>query len=118
MPPRADAHGNEPSHHTIFWWFRLGEPATAYRLLERAVRFYTERDTGLIGNDDAGALSAWLVCTALGAFPVDPTSAVWLTFRPRVRRAAFRPQRCDACRAPTAPQESAGLWPRSLHVGE
>ena len=112
------AHGNEPSHHAIFWWFRLGQPATAYELLERAVRFYTDEDTGLIGNDDAGALSAWLICTALGAFPVDPTSATWLTFRPRVRDAAFRPPRCGACRAraPDAWPDAAavqqrGQWP-------
>ena len=47
---------------------------------------YTDADDGLVGNDDAGQMSAWYVAAALGFFPVDPTNATMLTFRPRVRR--------------------------------
>ena len=41
------AQGNEPSHHVIFWWFRLGQPAVAYELLERAMAFYTDQARGI-----------------------------------------------------------------------
>jgi len=103
------AQGNEPSHHVIFWWFRLGQPAVAYELLERAMAFYTDQDTGLTGNDDAGAMSAWLVCAVLGTFPVDPTNSTWLTFRPRaVGRVSLHPHRCDAC-APRHAQQALPL---------
>ena len=88
------SQGNEPSHHLIFWLFRLGghEPI-AYQRLAQVAAFYTDKPDGLPGNDDAGQLSAWYVCAALGVFPDDPTNAspaAMLRFRPivtSVRRA-------------------------------
>ena len=80
------AQGNEPSHHIIFWYFLLGKPEEAERHLSTVLRMYTTDDDGIIGNDDAGALSAWYVCAMLGFYPVDPTNATMLHFRPRVQR--------------------------------
>ena len=81
------AHGNEPSHHTIFWWFLLGRAEVAEGYLSKVLdTYYTDADDGLIGNDDAGQLSAWYVCAMLGFYPVDPTNASMLHFRARLQR--------------------------------
>ena len=53
--------------------------------LRQVVRMYTNASDGLPGNDDAGQMSAWLVLTMLGWYPVDPTNSSVLTFRPRVK---------------------------------
>ena len=79
------AQGNEPSHHVIFWYYLLGEHATARKYLDQVIRMYTDASDGLPGNDDAGQMSAWLVVTMLGWYPVDPTSSSVLSFRPRVK---------------------------------
>lgn len=48
---------------------------------------YTDNDDGLPGNDDAGQMSAWFLCTAMGFYPVDPTNPTMpLRFQKRVRR--------------------------------
>ena len=86
------AHGNEPSHHVILWLLLLGDESAAYHRLEQVMSMYTSSPDGLPGNDDAGQLSAWYVCVALGLFPVDPTSGAMLHFRPRVRSFVLRPQ--------------------------
>ena len=80
------AQGNEPSHHLIFWLMLLGKHEEAHRHLDRVIAMYTAADHGLIGNDDAGQLSAWYVCVLLGFYPVDPTNATMLRFPPRVAR--------------------------------
>lgn len=80
------AQGNEPSHHVIFWYYLLGRPDEAERHLATVLGMYTSADNGIIGNDDAGALSSWYVCVMLGFYPVDPTNATMLRFPPRVQR--------------------------------
>ena len=43
--------------------------------MARIVReLYRDNPAGLCGNDDCGQLSAWLVWSAMGFYPVDPVS--------------------------------------------
>ena len=61
---------NEPDLHAPFLYLYAGRPdrtATITRSL-LAEQYQAKRD-GLPGNDDAGALSAWYVWTALGLYP-------------------------------------------------
>lgn len=78
-------HGNEPTHHLIFWYQLLGKPDEMERLVRRAFDLYTTSADGLCGNDDAGQLSAWYVMVRLGLFPVDPLSPRLLRLRLRDR---------------------------------
>jgi putative alpha-1,2-mannosidase len=41
----------------------------------------------MIGNDDCGQMSAWFVLSALGFYPVDPVSAVYVFGSPLFDRA-------------------------------
>lgn len=69
------AHGNEPGHHVPYLYNTVKQPWRTAELLHRiATEFYTNTPAGLCGNEDCGQMSAWYVFTAMGFYPVDPTS--------------------------------------------
>ena len=68
-------HGNEPSHHIIYFYTLAGEPAKTSDLVRRVYsEFYHNSDDGLCGNEDAGQMSAWYVLSSLGFYEVEPAS--------------------------------------------
>lgn len=73
------AHGNEPSHHTLYLYAYAGQPwKTAEKVRQVCSEFYTTKPDGLIGNEDCGQMSAWYIFTALGFYPVHPTGGVFV----------------------------------------
>lgn len=69
------AHGNEPSHHTIYFYTMLGKPDKAADLIRKVTdEFYTSKPDGIIGNEDAGQMSAWYILSSLGFYQVEPAS--------------------------------------------
>jgi predicted alpha-1,2-mannosidase len=67
------AHGNEPSHHIIYLYAVVGEPAkTAEKVREVLETMYTDQPAGLCGNEDVGQMSSWYILSALGFYQVDP----------------------------------------------
>ena len=69
------AHGNEPSHHIIYLYSMLGEPAkAAARLRQVYDEMYFNGPEGLSGNEDVGQMSAWYVLSAMGFYQVEPAS--------------------------------------------
>jgi putative alpha-1,2-mannosidase len=50
---------------------------------------YRPAPDGLVGNDDLGQMSAWLVFTSLGFYPVAPSSNEYVIGRPFVDRATL-----------------------------
>ena len=83
-------HGNEPSHHVAYLYVLAGQPwRTQERLAQIVASQYKPTPDGLSGNDDLGQMSAWLVFTALGFYPVTPASGQYVIGRPFVRRATL-----------------------------
>ena len=81
-------HGNEPSHHLPYLYMYAGAPLkTQARLKQIVDSQYRPTTDGLVGNDDLGQMSAWLVFTALGFYPVAPGSNEYVLGRPFVERA-------------------------------
>ena len=67
------AHGNEPSHHTVYLYNYAGEPAKAAPLLREIMsNLYTEDPDGLCGNEDVGQMSAWYILSSMGLYQVEP----------------------------------------------
>ena len=67
------AHGNEPSHHTIYLYSLLGRQSKAAPLLRQVMtELYHAAPDGLSGNEDAGQMSAWLLLSAIGLYQVEP----------------------------------------------
>ena len=83
-------HGNEPSHHLAYLYMYAGAPLkTQARLKQIVDSQYKPAPDGLVGNDDLGQMSAWLVFTALGFYPVAPGSNEYVLGRPFVERAVI-----------------------------
>ena len=83
-------HGNEPSHHVAYLYAYAGQPwRTQERLTQIVESQYKPAPDGLSGNDDLGQMSAWLVFTALGFYPVAPGSNEYVIGRPFLDRAAL-----------------------------
>ena len=83
-------HGNEPSHHVAYLYDHAGAPwKTQERLKQIVDSQYKPTPDGLSGNDDLGQMSAWLVFTALGFYPVTPGSLQYAIGRPFVERAVL-----------------------------
>ena len=83
-------HGNEPSHHVAYLYDYAGAPwRTQERLAQIVDSQYKPTPDGLAGNDDLGQMSAWLVFTALGFYPVAPGSNQYVIGRPFVDHAAI-----------------------------
>ncbi len=79
-------HGNEPSHHLAYLYSYAGEPwRTQERLKQIVDSQYKPTPDGLVGNDDLGQMSAWLLFTAMGFYPVAPGSNQYVLGRPFAR---------------------------------
>ncbi len=97
------AHGNEPSHHVAWLYTCAGAPwKTQERVRRIATTLYRPGPEGLCGNDDCGQISAWYVFAALGFYPVDPASGVYVFGAPLVEEAvlALPEERRFTVRAP------------------
>lgn len=78
-------HGNEPSHHLAYLYMYANAPLkTQARLKQIVDSQYKPEPDGLVGNDDLGQMSAWLIFTSLGFYPVAPGSNEYVIGRPFV----------------------------------
>jgi predicted alpha-1,2-mannosidase len=69
--------GNEPDIHAPFLFSAWGDPDGSARWSRWVLRaFYREGPAGLPGNDDGGTMSAWLVFTELGLYPLAGTDTL------------------------------------------
>ena len=84
------AHGNEPSHHTIYLYTLLGENDKAADRIRQVIdEFYTTKPDGLAGNEDAGQMSAWYILSNLGFYPVEPAGARYWFGTPMFEQASI-----------------------------
>ena len=83
------AHGNEPSHNTIYMYNFIGQPTKTQRYVRQVMdEFYTDERDGLSGNEDCGQMSAWGVFSSLGFYPATPASGYYVLGVPRFNHAA------------------------------
>lgn len=77
------AHGNEPSHHIAYLYAYAG---AHWKTQERARNImetqYNSRPDGLCGNEDCGQMSAWYVFSAMGFYPANPASGIYILGSP------------------------------------
>lgn len=85
------AHGNEPSHSTLYLYQVAGQ---GYKTAEK-VRFvlrnmYQPIPAGLCGNDDCGQMSAWYVFSSLGFYPMNPVNGEYVFGSPMFNKAVIK----------------------------
>ncbi len=84
-------HGNEPSHHVIYFYTLVGErDKTARRVRDVFDKFYLPKPDGLCGNDDCGQMSAWYVFSALGFYPFNPCGGTYVLGAPQIPKATVK----------------------------
>ncbi len=67
------AHGNEPSHHTLYLYDYAGAPWKTQELARKVMdELYHTGPDGLCGNEDMGQMSAWYVLSSMGFYEVAP----------------------------------------------
>lgn len=87
------AHGNEPSHHVTYMYAFAGNQwKTAEKVRQVMKEFYTDKPEGLAGNEDVGAMSSWYVMSALGFYPVNPASGIYVFGSPLFDKATLKLQ--------------------------
>ncbi len=102
------AHGNEPSHHTVYLYNFAGRPDKTQQLVDQVrSTFYNATPCGYAGNDDCGQMSAWYIFSALGFYPFNAGSAEYVLGTPLFSRAVLHlPNGKDF--VITAPKKKAG----------
>jgi len=78
------AHGNEPSHNTIYMYNFVGQPTKTQKYVKQVLDdFYSDRRDGYSGNEDCGQMSAWAVFSMTGFYPATPASGSYVLGLPR-----------------------------------
>ena len=76
-------HRNEPGHHFIYLYNYAGKSRkTQEKIWEHTPLNYRNAPDGLSGNDDCGQMSAWLVFSSMGFYPVCPGSGEYVVGSP------------------------------------
>lgn len=85
------AHGNEPAHHVAYLYNYAGQYWKTQSLIhEICTKMYSAKPDGLCGNEDCGQMSAWFIFSALGFYPVHPSSATYSIGKPMVQSAVIQ----------------------------
>lgn len=67
--------GNEPSFHIPYLYNYCGQAYKTQRKIHELLRlWFTDSPLGICGDEDGGAMSAFLVFSAMGFYPVNPAS--------------------------------------------
>ena len=84
-------HGNEPCHQIAYMYDFIGRHDKCARAVQHILQTeYLNSPGGLSGNDDAGQMSAWYIFSALGFYPVCPSSPRYYLGCPQFHRADIK----------------------------
>jgi predicted alpha-1,2-mannosidase len=85
-----DAQGNEPSNHVPYLYPFAGAAWKTQYWVRKVAALYNNTPAGIPGNDDCGQLASWFVFAALGFYPVNAATGVYVIGSPLVNRATIR----------------------------
>jgi predicted alpha-1,2-mannosidase len=84
-----DAQGNEPSNHIPYLYPFAGAAWKTQHWVRKVAALYNNTPAGIPGNDDCGQLSSWYVFAALGFYPVNAATGVYVIGSPLVHHATL-----------------------------
>lgn len=77
------AHGNQPIQHMLYLYNYAGEPWKSQEHIRDAMnKLYQATPDGYCGDEDNGQTSAWYIFSAMGFYPVCPTSSQYVIGAP------------------------------------
>ncbi len=84
------SQGDEQCHHVAYLYNYAGAPwKTQEHVRDIMARMYSNKPDGLCGNADCGQMNAWYIFSALGFYPVNPVTGVYVIGSPVVDRATL-----------------------------
>ncbi|WP_343707747.1 GH92 family glycosyl hydrolase [Flavobacterium sp.] len=85
------AHGNQPIQHMIYLYNYAGEPwKTQYWSREVMNRLYKPTPDGYCGDEDNGQTSAWYIFSAIGFYPVCPSTEEYVLGAPLFKKTTLQ----------------------------
>lgn len=85
------AHGNEPSHHVAYLYDYAGQPWKTQQYVARILNeLYNNSSSGYSGNEDCGQMSSWYTFSAMGFYPVNPASGIYMIGSPVLKEATIK----------------------------
>jgi len=85
------SQGDEQCHHVAYLYSYAGAPyKTQERVRQVMATLFDDTPIGQCGNVDCGQMSAWYVFSALGFYPVNPVSGIYVLGSPVITKAVLR----------------------------
>ena len=85
-----DAQGDEPSNHNAYLFPFAGAAWKTQYWVRKVAALYNNTPAGIPGNDDCGQLSSWSVFAALGFYPVNAATGVYVIGSPLADRVTIK----------------------------
>jgi putative alpha-1,2-mannosidase len=82
-----DAQGNEPSNHIPYLYPFAGAAWKTQYWIRKVLALYNNTPRGIPGNDDVGQISSCFTLGALGFYPVNAATGVYVIGSPLINRA-------------------------------
>ena len=109
-----NVHSNEPSHHYGYLYDFGGQPWKTQAIVRKiAAAEYNATSGGLDGDDDCGQMSAWLLFTALGFYPVNPASGEYMIGSPMYGAISLRLANAKTFRVEASNNSAANVYIQS-----
>ncbi|MEP5338144.1 MAG: GH92 family glycosyl hydrolase [Algibacter sp.] len=85
------AHGNEPSHHVSYLYNNVGQHWKTQKMVRKIIETqYSTEPNGYCGNEDCGQMSAWLVFSSMGMYPINPADGIYSISSPFIEEATIQ----------------------------
>lgn len=113
------AHGNEPSHHIAYLYNYLGQAYKTQKYTRQIMDdLYFAAPNGLSGNEDCGQMSAWLVMSAMGFYPVAPGSNDYIIGSPWFDEVEIFLENGHSTVIQTENNDSGNVYIQEIYEGE
>ena len=84
-------HANEPVHHVAYLYNRLQAPWQTQKWTRIICKkAYFNSVEGLVGNEDAGQMSAWYVLSSTGIYPICPGETIYEITSPVFNKITYK----------------------------
>ncbi|MCB4797874.1 GH92 family glycosyl hydrolase [Neotamlana laminarinivorans] len=111
------AHGNEPSHHVAYLYNEIGQPWKTQEMVRKIIKTqYSTKPDGYCGNEDCGQMSAWLVFSSIGLYPINPAEAVYSITAPTVEAATINLENGKTFKITTENQSEENTYIQSMSI--
>ncbi len=112
-------HGNEPSHHIAYLYNYVGKAHKTQAYVQRIMdEMYSNAPDGLSGNEDCGQMSAWLVMSAMGFYPVAPGSVDYAIGSPWLDKVTIHQENGNAFTIEANRADEADIYVQSVSLND